>query len=246
MKVLVDIGNSRLKWAIVNDGQLSGVQALDYRQAHYLSGLQQDWLRLAAPDTIMLASVAARQILGEIEILVAGLWPSAECRVIRSSAQVGGVSSAYSQPEKLGVDRWLALLAGHRHYPGALCIVDCGTAITVDVVAADGQHQGGLISPGLNLMKSALVQNAAALQGNDLQPSTALAINTDAAIANGVLLAAVGLIESVLQRQEVNCRLIITGGDAEQIANALLPAAVIDKHLVFKGMALLAEEEQTA
>ncbi len=246
MKVLVDIGNSRLKWVTVIDGQLSRVHAQDYRQAHYLTGLRQDWLRLPTPDTIMLASVAAQHILGEIECLVAGLWPSADCRVIRSSAQAGGVSNAYPQPEKLGVDRWLALLAGHRHYSGEICIVDCGTAITVDVVAADGQHRGGLISPGLSLMTSALVQNAAALQGNDLQPSTDLANNTHAAIANGVLLAAVGLIERVLQRQAVNCRLIITGGDAEQIAGALLPAAMIDKHLVFKGMVLLAEEEQTA
>ena len=81
------------------------------------------------------------------------LWPSAQVLLAKPEAFAYGVTNAYAQPEKLGIDRWLGMIACYNLYSSGFCLAGCGTAITVDVVDSTGQHQGGLISPGLLLMK---------------------------------------------------------------------------------------------
>lgn len=236
MILLVDIGNSRLKWAVADAGKIQSTVFVDYRQAGFIEQLQHSWSRIDKPRQLAIATVAGQQVSACLITLVKQLWPSIAIVVPTAEARAYGVVSAYVQPEKLGVDRWLALLGAHRDYSGGSCIVDCGTAITVDFVEADGRHRGGLISPGLLLMKKALAQNTAALPLCENYSNIGLADDTEAAIDSGTLLAAVGLVEAVFRRHANACRLILTGGDAELLAGQLCVPFVVDSQLVFKGL----------
>lgn len=245
MNLLVDIGNSRLKWGLYNgDGLVPGT-AIDYRQASFRDELRVAWQAFEKPAKLALASVAEPELATEIADLARCLWPALDVIVPHSTAKAFGVRNAYKQPAKLGIDRWLALLAAHRYYPGANCIVDCGTAITVDAIDAGGRHLGGLICPGLQSMKKALAADTVALNFNPPTPAACLADTTVAAIEGGTLLAAVGLIETVIGRQHNACRLILTGGDAETIAGQLRQPCTVDTALVLKGLGIYCNTDET-
>ncbi|MGZ8226389.1 MAG: type III pantothenate kinase [Methylococcaceae bacterium] len=243
MNLLIDMGNTRLKWAIQQDSQLLAgrtlINAMFDRQ-----DLTNTWATIATPQHIAISCVSANQLLEQVLSIAANLWPDA--KIIHATSQKRGwdVCNAYQQPEKLGVDRWLALVAIRYYYKVPVCIVDCGTAITVDLMDADGNHQGGLISPGLTLMKQALATGTEALLFNDRCYNPGPARFTEAAIYSGTLYAAIGLIESVLSRQTENYRLILTGGDAELIAEQLTVTSSIDADLVLRGLAIILEDKQ--
>jgi type III pantothenate kinase len=136
-------------------------------------------------------------------------------RVVQDLA---GLHTQYQYPEKLGVDRWLAALAGFHLSQGAVCVVDAGTALTIDVVTTDGQHLGGLIAPGLALMARSLTQGTAQLQIDTVQPVTQIANHTAAAISLGCREAVAGLLVQFAARvgRELADRPIwwVTGGEA--------------------------------
>ena len=238
MKLLVDLGNTRLKWATETQAQLSSVTAMDYRQPDFLQNLIQLWQTLPPPEIVAIATVANRQLLQDLLQLCQQLWPQAQYVLPESTDSAFGVSNAYHQPEKLGIDRWLALIAAHHIYPGFTCVVDCGTAITIDVLNVDGLHRGGVIVPGLRLMQQALATNTADLGFNRQAHQIALAQHTDAGIANGVLAAAVGAIETICQQLDGEFQLLMTGGDADVIASALSIPSTIDVELVLKGLSI--------
>ncbi len=244
MNLLIDIGNSRLKWAVESQGVITPGESLDYRQPMFFSVLRQAWIAIDHPARIVIASVAAEQTQSEIINLIQLLWPGSWPLLAKSSGCALGVKSAYRNPEKLGVDRWLAMIAAHREYTGNLCVVDCGTAITVDAVGVDGKHLGGVISPGLTMMRQSLSVNTAKLGFDSQAPTLNLATETGSAIANGALLAAVGLIETILHRLDGDFRLILTGGDADLVAQALRFNVIVDCMLVFKGLAAMCQMER--
>lgn len=243
MNVLIDIGNTRLKWLIEHDDQFGPLMAVDYRQQDFLTALHQAWQAIDIPKTIAIASVSNKQILKSIQQLSLSLWSQAQLLIPQSTAAAFGVKIAYAQPEKLGIDRWLALIAAHHHYAGNLCIVDCGTAITVDGLQANGSHVGGLICPGLRLMKQALAGNTADLDFSNQPFAVQLETKTEAAIANGVFMAAIGMIEQVMQKLDSNYQLVITGGDAEILAQGLSRPTIVDHGLVMKGLSLFCQGE---
>ncbi len=243
MNLLIDIGNSRLKWAVDRGGAIDFGDAIAYRQLALVETLRRQWRDLPRPNRIAIASVAAKPILNDVLALAATLWPNLVPLLPQSSAYGFGVGNAYLQPSKLGVDRWLALIAARAHYSGDVCVIDCGTALTVDVLDADGRHRGGLICPGLATMQSALMANTAALQSDNGQPRPALATATEPAIANGALMAAVGVIEATAKRLAIDHRLVLTGGDAEIIGSALQVDAAVEPLLVLKGLAIACRGE---
>jgi type III pantothenate kinase len=241
--LLVDIGNTRLKWAVVQDGRLIAGCALVNSQLNR-DELVEIWKTQSRPKRLGIACVSANRLLELVLAVAVELWPGLEIIPVKSQAHAFGVCNAYQQPEKLGVDRWLALVAVRRHYQIPACIVDCGTAITVDLIDANGNHQGGLISPGLMLMRKALAEGTEALQFPQTDYPFGLAKYTEAAIYSGTLYAAVGLIEHVLTRQANTVQLILTGGDAGLIAQQLKGKPVIDAELVLRGLAIVVESHQ--
>lgn len=237
MNLLVDMGNTRLKWAIQQDGQVIPGPAL------LNAGLDQQqllnlWQELPTPERLAIACVSTHHLAELVHGVAKQLWPGVEILDVKAQAQACGVVNAYAHPETLGIDRWLALIATHHNHPTPACIVDCGTAITIDFIDDTGFHLGGLISPGLQLMKNALAKGTGKLTLSQNHYSFGIANQTDAAIYSGTLASAAGLIEYVLQ-QHPHYHLVLTGGDAELIANHLTTTAHIDADLVLHGLALI-------
>lgn len=240
MNLLIDMGNSRLKWAFTTAGRiLTGAPLANDRINR--DELFRLWKGVYRPRRIAVSCVSANRLLELVQSVARELWLDIEIILVRSQAQAFGVMNAYQQPEKLGVDRWLSLVAVWQQYHSAACIVDCGTAITVDLIDADGRHQGGLISPGLMLMKKSLGLGTEALPVSEASHELALANYTEAAIYSGTLMAAIGLIEHVLAKQSADLRLILTGGDAEFIAGQLDVTATVDSDLVLRGLLCVLE-----
>jgi type III pantothenate kinase len=241
MTLLIDIGNSRLKWGWSREGQIVSGPALVNDKIN-LTTLLDLWQQIPRPDQLVVSCVSASHLLEQVQKTACELWPAINIISATSQANAFGVVNSYQQPEKLGVDRWLSIIAAYRQYREAICIVDCGTALTIDLLAADGRHQGGFIVPGLTLMKKSLAQGTQALQHVTKSYIFEPANNTDAAIYNGTLAACCGLIEHVLSKQSQNVRLILTGGDAVAIANQLAVASIVDQDLVLRGLLCIAEE----
>ncbi len=242
MKILLDIGNSRLKWAWQQAHDFFSQGALDYHQAHFIDRLHQHWQNLPQADSLAIATVSHQSIAERIIDLAKQLWPAIYIIQAQTSAQKCGVKNAYRHPEKLGIDRWLALIAAHHKQPGNCWVVDCGTAITMDYLHADGQHKGGLICPGLHMMRQSLSQNTQLLPAIEQDYVTGLADFTEAAIYSGTLLAASGLIEQSIQNLDKKARLILTGGDASRIAPHLNHDTHIEPDLVLTGLSLYCED----
>lgn len=237
MNLLIDIGNTRLKWATDNQSELT-IGSPFLTSAITRTLLRQAWQGLPQPEYIAVACVAANHILETVVLAIAELWPETTVIQTKAERQRLGVTNAYPEYEKLGVDRWLSLIAAYQQYNQALCVVGCGTALTLDVIDDFGRHLGGAISPGLHLMKEALANKTEQLFLPESSFPFGLARATDAAIHNGTLAAACGFIERMLKNQQSNLQLVLTGGDAELIAAHLTRPALIEMDLVLRGLAL--------
>lgn len=239
MKLLVDIGNSRLKWALAEGEHLTLAEPLPHHSATLKSNLLKLWWLLPqAPTQLVVSCVSKAELSAQVTACARELWPTIDIVIVKAQASQLGLHNAYAQPEKLGVDRWLAMLAVRHIYPQAACVVDCGTAITVDFINAQGQHLGGIISPGLALMKQALASGTEQLPLAGNPASLKLAQDTVAAIESGTLYAATGLIEKIVCTQNERFKLFITGGDAAAVAAALNVESVVCEDLVLRGLLL--------
>ena len=242
MNLLVDMGNTRLKWAVADNLEIvPGIPIINANIDR--TRLMQIWQAIAPPKQIAIACVSAGQLCDLVISVACERWPGIIIVQAKSEAQAFGIFNAYQEPEKLGVDRWLGMVAGYNKYRKALCVVSCGTAITLDIVDASGKHLGGLISPGLRLMKQALANSTENLDLNETAYPLGLATFTDAAIYNGSLSAACGFIDFALANQPEDLPLLITGGDAEAIAAYLTRAVIMDTDLVLRGLALMLNKQ---
>ena len=143
--LLVDLGNSRLKWAWLEAGLPGKAAALSHRAQELDRQLDAGWGAMPVPARVLLSSVAASQRTEQFRAWVRGRW-GLQVEQVFSRARALGVTNAYANPRHLGVDRWLALVAVRRRFPGPACIVDCGSAITIDGLAdpAGAIGYGGL------------------------------------------------------------------------------------------------------
>lgn len=234
MILCLDAGNTRLKWGIRAASGWCAQGACAY----------DDWEGMAAQlpggcRRLLACNVAGDAVAARIETLASRL--GLPCERFRSRAAGGGVTNGYDRPEQLGADRWAALIGAHALHAGPALVVMAGTATTVDVLTADGHFAGGLILPGLDLMRQALARNTAGLpvaQGS----FSALPTNTDDAIVSGILHATLGAIERLARRaaeapQHANFLCVLSGGAAERLQPHLgLPLRRVD-NLVLEGLA---------
>ena len=239
MKLLVDIGNTRIKWATENKHIIQESRAVNHHSLTFIEKIKQTWLGLGTPEIIAVSSVSKQQIVDQLLDLAKNIWPNITVIMAKSSSQGFSVKNAYQDATKLGVDRWLGLIALQHYYPDTRCIIDCGTAITLDVLDVQGQHLGGLISPGLQLMKQSLSSGTERLSADESEFSVGLACYTEAAIYSGTLLAAVGLIEKVLADLcNGSDNIILTGGDALVLSRHLKCQYIIEPDFILKGLSL--------
>ena len=193
MKLLIDMGNSRLKWATWDGVALQPGGAIDNDQAS-VEALSAVWNKLPALDSAWVASVAPPALDARVaESLQSARGLSAV--FVHSVAAACGVRSAYEHPRRLGVDRFLAMIAVHASGGGPSVVAGCGTALTLDAVDAHGNHLGGLIAPSPALMQAALRGATARLGEPAAVNVVEMAGDTAEAIESGTRLAAVALVE---------------------------------------------------
>ncbi|WP_374601338.1 type III pantothenate kinase [Arenimonas sp.] len=248
MNWLLDLGNSRLKVAAwPRSGKLGPVQAWSHGATDF-PGTLQPWLDQLRPgDTCWLASVAGSEVTAAVaEQLARHGCPAQRARTLPEAA---GVRIAYAEPSRLGVDRFLALLGAHARGPGPWLLVSAGSALTVDLLDADGLHRGGVIAPSPEHMRAALASRfpALAYAGGEAQ---AFATDTADALAGGSLGAAAGLVER--SHREATRLLgqaptvLLGGGGGARLAEALELQVVEAPALVLEGLAVYAAETGAA
>lgn len=237
MRLLIDIGNSRIKWAVWANGELSLPGGFARPRADHDEAWEREWGHLS-PMSVTVCSVAGRQSVAVLRGWVERRWavPFTE---VRARERCGPIINAYADPASLGTDRWVNLL-GARAAFGAVdtIIVDAGTAVTVDALCADGRHLGGAILAGLSASRAGLRSAAPALPAaHDEAPLPS--DNTAGAIGGGTLIGLAGAIERVATA--VGGRLaaperILTGGDADRLAPWLDAGWSLDPLLTLRGL----------
>jgi len=248
--LLLDVGNTRIKWAGVEDGQLQRAGGLTYHATALDVAFEEAWGDWRRPERVLVSNVAGREFAAALVRWVQVSWgiPVDFARPQRSGL---GVVNGYGEAAQLGSDRWAALIGAHGRYPGAACVIDCGTAITIDALTADGEHLGGLIVPGIVMMHEALTKNLPGIPSSLPADTVAgdaclLGRSTAQGIELGALHAAAGLMERVAASLDAQLgtglRRLITGGAAPGVL-PLLPADY--EHvpdLVLEGLALIAAD----
>lgn len=255
MILLIDAGNTRIKWATVDTVVLAPTVAPQWHDqgsvSHAeMSALQVTWADLPI-SRIVISNVAGEQIQHALTLLLANCVAGVKPEQFISSSQCAGLTNTYQQAAQLGCDRFASAIAAHALFPRrALLVVTCGTATTIDAVTADGTFIGGMILPGLQLMAQSLAKNTAQLPqiADSISMHQIFADNTDQAITSGCINAQVGAIirahETLagMRAHPVSC--IISGGAAK----FLTPHLRIDfKHvenLVLTGLCIVAKSTQ--
>lgn len=233
----LDIGNTRIKWQLdTADGVLAGAAGHGGGESLAQAPI---WAELL-PDTVVWVASVASPVLRE---RVSTLCAAAGCPQVHwaaSSGTLAGLHNSYTEPARLGVDRWLAMLAAWRERQAPCLIIDAGSAITVDWLDQDGRHRGGHIVPGLGLLEQALRQGTAAVRANWLtEANVGPGASTDAAVSQGCLAMAAGylryIVESAWPGSE-SARLLLCGGDGPLLEPFLPRPAAWRANLVLDGL----------
>ena len=236
MILAVDCGNSRLKWGLHENGDWRKTGMVPVSE---LARLEKSWKRFAPADKVVVANVAGPSARKRLETIfarrsMAPAW-------VKAKRHECGVTNGYGRPDQLGPDRWAALIGAWSILRGPCLVVTAGTATTVDVLRGDGRFVGGVILPGLDLMKRSLARNTAELplaRGRfSAEPR-----NTADAIETGCLLAQAGAIERAFATTEHGAACVLAGGAAGRIARHLsIPVRLVD-NLVLEGLVRIAQD----
>lgn len=243
--ILLDCGNRYLKAQFWATGRLQASFAGSYH-----SGWQQrlsHWMQELSATHCYLASVLDSARQAELERLLTQQFKAAVTRFV-SAAKTLGVTNGYRQPERLGVDRWMTLLAAREMTPGNCIVIDAGSAITLDLLRADGRHLGGAILPGFNTSIERFkrifeyIDFDAPAIAETLQPgcSTEAAIHIDYAQSTIEILPE--LVNRWIQLFDDDATILLAGGDAGQVQRVLGQAGRIVPDLVFRGIHRLARQ----
>lgn len=235
MRLLIDAGNTRCKWALEDKAAIVDAGEM------VVSALEDFCFpNEVRPDSVLISSVAAqqlRQTLAERVNQLFGLQPV----FAQVQQDFAGLHLCYENPAVLGVDRWLAMLAVRALHVLPAVVIDAGSAITVDYLDVAGNHRGGLIIPGLPLLRFALVEKTAAIRLDviDVIENWQPGCNTATCVSSGVSAMLKGfLVEAI--KQAPGSGIVVGGGDAALVASLLSCPAKIDPHLVFHGLMQLA------
>jgi type III pantothenate kinase len=252
MLLLIDAGNTRIKWATAPlPAGAVAVPPLAWTASG--AGSHAELPQLAAAwqasgaRRVQVSNVAGTALRNALEASLAAALPGAEVNWFSSSTQAGGLKNAYRNPAQLGCDRLAAAIGAHALFPAQdLVVATCGTATTIDAVSADGTFLGGMILPGLQLMAQSLARNTAQLPqiagyaAGNVSERQIFADNTDQAIASGCIQAQVGAIaqavEGMRQLSQAPVTCLLSGGAAPVLQSALVQPHHLVENLVLAGL----------
>jgi type III pantothenate kinase len=231
MKLLIDQGNSRLKYCFWDGVKYSTPGIAD---TAYLFESLEDQLPV---ESVWVSSVRDLQQQQQLKDVLGAL--NTEVHFAETQAETAGLINSYSKPQSMGIDRWLAMLAIWRDIQDEFVLIDAGTALTFDYVDSDGSHQGGHIIPGLELMRDALTSRTGKIiVSGDFTPNRTLANNTSDAVLHGCMTTLTAYLEVMLTSlpSSVKDAIYITGGDAVLLQESLHFDSYLRQDLVFKGL----------
>ena len=238
VKLLIDQGNTRLKWVLARAGEIDEKSAGQGGLEAFMQACRHDASIL--PAEVLISRVAGREEARALADFCASHW-GLKAQLLESTTQRGGVRNAYREPKMLGVDRWLAIVGAVACYGSPVVIWDLGTATTLDAVDESGQHLGGMIYPGPATMLGSLGRDTKLMVPADLEDAAVLpGRSTAACISNGVFAAQVGALNQFLRNISAEMdgepELVVTGGAANWILPVLDFEYIHDSWLVFRGM----------
>lgn len=243
-KLLIDAGNTRIKTALMDaEGHVEPLFNTTYED------LPNESLKHTI-SAVWLAAVAGEVRSNIIESWLREQGEELKLHEVHSEQFAFGVQNAYSTPENLGVDRWLAMLGAYNEQQKPTVIVDAGTAITVDWVDENGKHLGGWIAPGVELMKQSVLQRAPKVFSDATQlygRANQLGTSTPDGLLDGCVNNFAGLVRQALHVTEVELdwfdyRLIYSGGSTPLLSNDLKRRGEMRSELVLQGLALYARD----
>ena len=254
MYLLIDAGNTRIKWALAAQDAQPGMWLQQGMAEHH--ALQPQHIRVAvatvasgrAVRAVWIANVAGTKVRSHLQVVLQAALPGVALHWFASSAAACGVENGYRDPGQLGCDRFAAAIGARRLFPDqALLVANCGTATTLDAISATGRFVGGMILPGLGTMANSLNRQTAQLPPVQYsQPGVLhLADNTEQAIISGCIAAQIGAITQGLhlmrsQAPQVLC--ILSGGAAQVLSAALSEPHRVQDHLVLHGLQAVAAQ----
>jgi type III pantothenate kinase len=241
--LLADVGNSRVKWVIWDAGHFQRRGQASHNEGSWADLAESQWRDLSRPARVVIVSVAGHEVRAALSGWIRQVW-GIETEFVASSTAACGIRNSYAEPERMGADRWVAMIAARALTDRTCYVVDCGTAVTIDALAADGRHLGGVIIPGMRLMREALYRET-----RQISPETGEARlfgqSTRDCVWGGALYAVASAIDGIIERMSVDhgpgvC--LLTGGDAEAVLPHLQAEYRWEPDLIFNGLRVIADE----
>lgn len=225
--LLIDVGNTNAKFCLADGDSFT---ELSYKQALETLHSIKSIAVASVADNKQVSSLLKKALEMEISIINAEV-----------AAKSFGIECAYAEYKNLGIDRWLAVLAADTIYPKTnIVIVDAGTAMTIDFLSAEKKHLGGWIIPGLDLMKSSIIEKASKVFCGEKVAKERFGTDTPSAVSNGCLFTCVGAIELaasfLTEKSTTPIKILITGGNGQELSELINQENKRDEHLVFKGL----------
>jgi len=245
--LLVDIGNTRIKWT-----RLAGERA-GRRQAAVHSGWSpadytRHLFRSALPERMLVSNVAGQKV--RLALTAAARREGVEAQFVRTPRRAGGVTVGYLEPWRLGVDRFVAAVGAHQVFPGVpVCVVAVGTAMTLDLVDGNGHHRGGVIIPSPRLMIDTLYARTHGIRrrarGGSPGEAGLIGRSTRAGVVQGSRYAAAALIDRLVEEAQAlvvrEPLVVLTGGEVATVRPLVRSRWVVVPDLVLRGLAVLAQ-----
>jgi type III pantothenate kinase len=250
--LLLDVGNTRIKWGVLADGGIRRTGHIAQASIRE-NGLQVLTTKIPGQaDQVFVSNVAGTSFATRLSGVV-GAHCRCDVRFARSERSGWGVTNAYTQPRRMGVDRWVAMVGAWAEFQSACLVVDAGTAMTIDAIDDEGRHLGGQIIAGVATMADALAAAASDIPairpaaGRSAADLGMFARNTAAAVREGAQNAVAGAVDRAIRTLQSNAYepvVVLTGGDASRILNALCETPLHRPHLVLQGLAHMLDHAQ--
>jgi type III pantothenate kinase len=239
--LLADVGNSRIKWMSCERGEFQARGRAAHGEESWAELAARLWADLPRPVRVLIVSVAGAEARAGLSEWVRRRW-AIEAEFVVSTAAACGIRNAYAEPERLGADRWVAMIAARALTWQTCYVVDCGTAVTIDALAADGRHLGGVIVPGMRLMREALYRET-----RQIPPETGevrlFGQSTREGVWGGAMYAVASAIDGITERMIAShgpgLRLL-TGGATEVVLPCLQREYRLEPDLIFTGLRAIA------
>jgi len=240
MRLLIDAGNSRVKWALLDNGYWkTGASG----RAEFAAVLKDNMDSGVSPGSVHICSTRSQAFNQQLTVLIQDMF-GIEAEFVWPQRRAYGVMNRYEPVDSLGADRWAALVAVKSICHNAAIIIDCGTAVTIDALNTDGVFEGGVIFPGVELALQSLNQ-ADNLDVAGQGPTTVFARSSQQAMYSGVIYSLAGAINRIVlemrKKLGLGVSIYICGGDAGKVFDLIDHNVIKEPDLVMTGLKVIAE-----